>query len=117
MFPDEFEPDLDRVRECLIEVEPGVLGFRATLIEGVTANLFKIAGLDHSPRMADEVGEGTSDLRLLRDCFSIEVEAEDFEGGPGMSDTYYTFRVRDPRVFARELRSVILAAAATVGKR
>jgi hypothetical protein len=42
---------------------------------------------------------------IVDECHEAEViEEDDFEGGPGMSDTYYWVDIGDPARFLRQLR-------------
>lgn len=85
-------------------------GFNASLIDGPELCLFELAGLFLVDEVYDHIWDTINWRDLLGLCSSVEIqELEEFEGGPGMSDTYYWCAVSNPMTFARELRIEILS--------
>ena len=111
---------VDESIKGLYEVEPGRLGFRATLMEGSDISLEELAGFADDDPMVERAWENTNWRRILDLCWSAEVldesdlhpeSGEDDDDCPGMSDTWYIVRVPDPVRFAAELRAAFILAA------
>ena len=60
-------------RGGLYEVEPGQLGFRATLMEGPDIDLAGVAGLSEDDRLVEQAWENANWKSILDGCFSAEV--------------------------------------------
>ncbi len=85
-------------------------GFSASLVDGPSIDLFNAAGLEWTEQLDDAVWGERNWLTLLEECSSITIiEIEEYEGGPGMSDTYYWVAVDDPELFCRELKEIMLS--------
>jgi len=87
------------------------LGFPATLIEGLTIDIFELADLEQTDELCDAVWGSRNWLSLIEECGSATlIEINEHEGGPGMSDTFYWVAVADLDSFRAELREIILSA-------
>jgi hypothetical protein len=87
-------------------------GFSASLMDGPSVDLFKIAGLEWTSELNDAVWGQYNWKSLLEECKGIEIiETGSQNHAPGMSDVRFWVAVFDPKEFQRELRDTILAAA------
>jgi hypothetical protein len=78
------------------------LGFAASQVDGPSVDLLDFAGIE---------AEDSLDCRwydTVFECGANAQELEEFEGGPGMSDTFYWVECGDPHVFARNLREYFI---------
>lgn len=101
--------DLDN---CLEDNEQYGRGFGASLIDGPSIDIFRLAGLELTDELTDNLWNNVNWQSLLDACQSATViETSETEGGPGMSDTFYWVAVDNPERFGRELREVILIYA------
>ena len=101
--------DLD---DCLEDNEQYGRGFGASLIDGPSIDIFRLAGLELTDELTDNLWNNVNWQSLLDACQSATViETSETEGGPGMSDTFYWVAVDNPERFGRELREVILIYA------
>jgi len=87
-------------------------GFSATLMNGPSADLFEIAGLEPTSELLDAVWGNHNWKSLLEECPTadiIETGAQDHT--PGMSDVFFWVAISDLKQFKRELRAAMLAVA------
>lgn len=73
-------------RGGLYEVEPGQLGFRATLMEGPDIDLAVVAGLPDDDPVVEQAWENANWKSILDVCFSAEVLDEADLGSDHESD-------------------------------
>lgn len=87
-------------------------GFSATLIDGPSADLFEIAGLEWTADLNDAVWGNYDWKSLLEECTTAEIiETGSQDHTPGMSDVFYWVAITDQKKFRQELRAVMLATA------
>jgi hypothetical protein len=85
-------------------------GFSATSMDGPSADLFEIAGLEWTADLNDAVWGNYNWKNLLEECTTAEIiqtGAQDHT--PGMSDVFYWVAITDQKKFRKELRAVMLA--------
>lgn len=82
--------------------------FSGSLVDGPSIDLIELSGLELTDDEQDRVWENTSPRDLLDEAGCEEIELEEFEGGPGMSDTFYEYRCGPKETFVSELRAVLL---------
>jgi hypothetical protein len=83
--------------------------FYGTLIEGPDVDLIDLSGLDLTAEEQERVWSEVSPRTLLveeLDC--EEIELDEFEGGPGMSDSRYEYRCGPRHAFIARLAAVLL---------
>ena len=82
--------------------------FGGTLIEGPDLDLLEFSGLELSEDDEERLWGDTNPRDLLMECPSVEeVELEEIDDQPGLSDSEYEYVVRDEEKFRKELRAVI----------
>jgi hypothetical protein len=86
-------------------------GFAASLIDGLSVDVFDLADLECTDELHDALWGERNWRSLIEECESVTlIEIEEHEGGPGMSDTYYWVAVDDLDTFRAEVREIILSA-------
>jgi len=84
-------------------------GFSATLIDGLSINIFEISGLNYSEELSDAIWGNHNWQTLIDQCSSatiISLSEQDLV--PGQSDEIFWIAIDDPIKFKQELRKVIL---------
>lgn len=98
------------VVSLLRKLDAGGLGFQATQVDGPDIDLIDVAGLSDLWELSDGLWGENNWEAVLMQCSAVEViEEDEFESGPGASDTYYRVEVDDPERFALQLRKFMLA--------
>lgn len=86
-----------------------MLVFQGSLIDGPEKSIERLSGLALTDDQWEYIFDNFNERELLLECGSlVEIEEEEFEGGPGQSDTYYRYEADDPEEFKRELAALIL---------
>ena len=86
-------------------------GFSASLMDGPSVDLFEIAGFEWTSELNDADWGNYNWNRLHEECRSVEIiETDRHDHVPGMSDVFFWVAVDDPKIFKKELRTVISAA-------
>lgn len=86
-----------------------MLVFRGSLIDGPEKSIERLSGLSLTDDQWEFIFDNFNERQLLLECDSlVEIEEEEFEGGPGQSDTYYRYEADAPEEFKRELAALIL---------
>jgi len=86
-------------------------GFSASLMDGPSVDLFEIAGFEWTSELNDAVWGNYNWKSLLEECGSVEIiETGEHDQVPGMSDVFFWVAIDDPKIFKKELRTVISAA-------
>ncbi|SMC82987.1 hypothetical protein [Polynucleobacter kasalickyi] len=86
-------------------------GFFASLMDGPSVDLFKIAGFKRNSELLDTIWDHYNWQSLLEECRSVEIiETGENDEAPGMSDVFFWVAIDDPKKFKKELRTIILAA-------
>jgi hypothetical protein len=89
------------------------LGFRASLIDGLEADVFELAGLQYSDELHDKVWRNQNWRELVERCGAEVIETRRSEGGgPGQSDVWYWVAVEDAEAFRAVLREHLLSLLA-----
>jgi hypothetical protein len=84
-------------------------GFSATLIDGLSVDIFEISGLNYSEKLSDLIWGNHNWQTLIDQCSSatiISLSEQDLV--PGQSDEIFWIAIDDPIKFKQELRKVIL---------
>lgn len=83
-----------------------------TLLEGPDVDLIELSGLNLSDEEQDRIWDEISPRNLLVDCLNCEeIEVDEFEGGPGMSDSTYEYRCGSRDSFVKRLSEILLQKA------
>jgi hypothetical protein len=100
-------------------VDPGVLAFKANLMEGPQIGLLTLAGIRGAEEVDDVVWNELNWQSLLDQCPAATVideydsetmeDEEEIESFPEMSDRYFKVYVDDPLELTRHLREAVLA--------
>lgn len=86
-------------------------GFSASLMDGPSIDLFKVAGLEETDQLHDAVWGKFNWQSLLGECGSANIiETVEIDEVPGMSDVFYWVEVDDSEMFRSELRTAMLSA-------
>jgi len=86
-------------------------GFSASLMDGPSVDLFEIAGFEWTSELNDAVWSNYNWKSLLEECGSVEIiETDRHDQVPGMSDVFFWVAIDDPKIFKKQLRTVISAA-------
>jgi len=86
-------------------------GFAASLIDGLSVDIFDLAELECTDELHDALWGERNWRSVIEEFESVTlIEIEEYEGGPGMSDTFYWVAVDDLDKFREELREIILSA-------
>ena len=84
-------------------------GFSASLMDGPTVNLFKIADLEETDELSDAVWSNHNWQSLLEECHSAEIiTLQEHDDAPGQSDVTFWIAIDDPIKFKRQLHKVLL---------
>lgn len=84
-------------------------GFSATLMEGPAVSYFSVAGIPETEELSERLWNEHNWQSVLEHCpVAEEIDVDEKEGAPGMSDRVYWIRVEDPYELARQLREVLL---------
>ena len=95
--------------DSLEAFDNGTCGFRATQTGGSDLDLVELAGLSFLQELIYELVLETNWDGILHECVSATViEEEEFEGGPGQSDTFYRVEVDDLESLRREVKTIYL---------
>jgi hypothetical protein len=87
-------------------------GFPATLMDGLSVDIFKIAGLEWTAELHDAIWRNHNWKSLLKECDAAEIiETSSQDPAPGMSDVFFWIAITEPKKFRQELRAVMLATA------
>lgn len=80
----------------------GDYSFTGRLIDGPDIDLEALAGLTLTDDESDRIWGRISRRSLLIECLDCEeIELEEIEGGPGLSDSIYEYRCGDKADFVK----------------
>ncbi len=86
--------------------------FSGSLLDGLSVDLIDLAGLDLDDDERDRIWERLTPRDVLIEyCDCAEIDIDEFEGGPGMSDRYFEYRCGNKREFVERLRAALLELA------
>jgi hypothetical protein len=93
-------------------MEDDELVITGTLIEGPDVNLVSLAGLQLSEEEWYAIWEKVSPRELLVEVLECEeIELEEMDGGPGLSDSRYEYLCGDRDEFIARLSDALLRLA------
>lgn len=86
------------------------LEFTGTLMDGPEVDLVGLSGLILSDEKVDELWAAISPRDLLLEASSVEeLEVDEIDGVPGMTDRYFQYICEDKEDLSNELRALILS--------
>jgi hypothetical protein len=102
-------------RKCVRRCRRRGWGFEASQVDGPSTYgkfsfpLFPDGGIELTDNQQDQLFSGLNWMEMVDACDTAEtIEEEDFEGGPGMSDSFYWIAISDPAAFLRQLREFVV---------
>ena len=80
-----------------------------TLIEGPEIDLIELSGLELTEEEQQRIWDEITPRRILvEDLLCEEIEIEEFDDAPGLSDSVYEYRCGPREQFIERLRKVLL---------
>jgi hypothetical protein len=85
-------------------------GFRASLLDGLSVDIYDLAGVEYSDSLHDKLWAAQTWRELVERCGAEVIEAKRYErGAPGQSNVQFWVAVGDPDAFRAALREYMLS--------